>query len=152
MKLVIVRHGQAVGKAAGGERPLSDEGKEEVRRMAAFLAGKIQCPEIWHSTKLRAIQTALIFQEAGVGKTLVERKDLNPLDPVNPLVRDMNARSESLMVVGHLPFVRDLTLALLDSGGTGDWLNFTTARVVVLRRNERWILRDSIHPGLLSKS
>ena len=55
MKLYLVQHGEACAKEVDAERPLTDQGKRDIDRLAAFLkqAG-IQVSRVIHSGKLRA--------------------------------------------------------------------------------------------------
>ena len=149
MKLYIVRHGQALDKVIHPERPLSENGKAEVQRVADFLKGKVYCRSIWHSTKLRAIQTAAIFREAGIGLDMIERGDLNPMDSVYPMAEEINKENENLMIVGHLPFVFNLTSVLLKVKLEQPFIHFFPSDVVVLEKVANWNLLWIISPQIL---
>ena len=60
MRVYLVQHGLAKEKSEDAERPLSDQGREDVARVAGFLSlfEKPQPEKIIHSGKLRAAQTA----------------------------------------------------------------------------------------------
>lgn len=149
MRLFIVRHGQALDKATNPERPLSENGRAEVQKAADFLKGKVYCRSIWHSTKLRAIQTATIFREADIGLDLIERGDLNPMDSVYPFVEEINKENEDLMIVGHLPFIFNLTSALLKVKLEQPFIHFFSSDVVAMERVVNWNLLWVISPQIL---
>ena len=54
MKLYLMQHGEALREEEHPERPLTERGKEDVERVAAFLArAGIRVDQIRHSGKLR---------------------------------------------------------------------------------------------------
>lgn len=62
MKIYLMRHGTPLPKVNDQERPLSDQGRDDVERMADFLQkGGVQVEGIFHSGKTRARQTAEIM-------------------------------------------------------------------------------------------
>jgi phosphohistidine phosphatase len=65
MRLCLVQHGAALAKEVDADRPLSEHGVRDVRRVAAFLkdAG-IPVTRIVHSGKARAEQTAHLLAPA----------------------------------------------------------------------------------------
>ena len=67
MKLYLVRHGKACARDVDPERPLTHQGREDIRRLAAFLerAG-IRVERVIHGGKLRAVRTAARLAEAMV--------------------------------------------------------------------------------------
>ena len=107
MKLYLMQHGKAQTKEENPDRPLTEQGKNDVARIAAFLAraGR-ELREIWHSGKRRAEETAgivakhLQLQEGGVAM-----QGLNPNDDIHPVVETLQQRTTSVMIVGHLPFL-----------------------------------------------
>ena len=73
MRLLISRHGDAVSKMENPDRPLSDQGKTEVNRMASFLArAGIKTSRVIHSGKARAAQTGAIYANVIGGRCLIE--------------------------------------------------------------------------------
>ena len=62
MKLYLVQHGEAKSKDEDEKRPLTDQGRQGVERVAAFLKGAgVETKRVIHSGKLRAEQTAEIL-------------------------------------------------------------------------------------------
>jgi len=61
MKIYLMQHGEAEDKNTNPERNLTDRGRLDVTRVANFLVNTgLTIPEIWHSEKNRARQTAEI--------------------------------------------------------------------------------------------
>ena len=60
MRLYLVQHGEAKSKAEDPSRPLTERGREDVARVAAFAAGAgLQVGQIRHCGKRRAGETVL---------------------------------------------------------------------------------------------
>ena len=59
MYLYLVQHAEAMSKEADPSRSLTEQGMEDIRRVAGLAAGmKIRAHQIIHSGKMRALQTA----------------------------------------------------------------------------------------------
>lgn len=96
MSLFLVQHGENLPKDVDPEKGLSDEGKDEVKRIAS-LAGEHAIPVsvIKHSGKKRARQTAEILAEAlKLGGGVQDMEGLAPLDDVTKL--NVRAMAEAL--------------------------------------------------------
>jgi len=134
VRVYLVRHGNATPKSADPERHLSARGREQVRRVAAFLEPLgLRVASIWHSTKTRAAETAAILSgtvEAAEGPA--ERDDLAPNDDIHPVRRDIDRAEEDLMVVGHLPFLDHLASRLLTGNDAAETVKFTESAVACL--------------------
>ncbi|RLD16037.1 MAG: phosphohistidine phosphatase SixA, partial [Caldiserica bacterium] len=63
MRIYLVQHAEAKPKEEDPERPLTEKGVLNAKKVAEFLKGKIKPSCIYHSDKLRAKQTAKIFSE-----------------------------------------------------------------------------------------
>jgi probable phosphoglycerate mutase len=63
MELILIRHGLPVRSAETADPPLTDEGHEQARRAAAWLAPE-PIAAVYSSTMLRAVQTAEPFVRA----------------------------------------------------------------------------------------
>ena len=60
IRLYLVQHGEAVPETENPERPLTSRGREDIRRLAAFLAqANVRPRRIVHSAKLRAVDSAV---------------------------------------------------------------------------------------------
>lgn len=155
MRVYLVRHGNATPKSADPERHLSARGREQVRRVAAFLEPLgLNVGAIWHSTKTRAAETAAILSgavEAAEGPA--ERDDLAPNDDIHSVRRDIDRAEEDLMVVGHLPFLDHLASKLLVGSDAAETLKFTESAVACLEggassgRRLLWMVTPDLLPG-----
>lgn len=117
MKLYLVRHGAALSPEIDSEQPLSQQGREETERVAAYLKPKnIEIEEIIHGVKLRAKQTAAILgKRLAPDVMLVEKEGLEPMDPIEPILEEITLYERNVMLVGHLPFMERVVTALLGS-------------------------------------
>ena len=150
--LYLVRHGEATSKEQNPERPLTESGAMEVEQIAAwFTSTELPVDEIRHSGKLRAQQTAGIFaQHLGLPELPAETPGLNPNDDVQPVADSLSRETESLMLVGHLPFMGRLVGCLVVGDPEQTVADFDAAGVVVLQRaDERWSIVCAISPRLL---
>jgi len=122
--IYLVRHGDAVQAQVDPARPLSPKGRAEVEATArALLKEGAKIDEIWHSTKLRARQTAeIIGQILGVRKIL-EKEGLKPNDDPAPIAEILKHIPKTILIAGHMPFLADLSALLgkkvagFESGG-----------------------------------
>ena len=131
MKLYFLRHGEADWPDWTGsddERPLTDAGKKELRRVAKFLAQiGVAPPVILSSPLVRAVQTAEIAQKQ-VGGELATDEALSPgatARAVRALLKKRGA--EEVMLVGHEPDFSEMVRAF--TGGTVKMAKAGVARV-----------------------
>ena len=123
MDIYLVQHGQALSEEQDAQRPLSDEGRKAVTRMAEFLAARtsrlIETPiqELRHSGKLRAQQTAEILAGSLCPQaTLTAAEGMNPADDPRVVYDELaigRDRPGAIMWVGHLPHLGRLAGLLL---------------------------------------
>ena len=127
MKLYLLRHGKAEWPdwdKSDDERPLTKDGKGEMRRIAQFLAKLNVAPSLILSSPLpRAWQTAEIAADV-LGVQLQEEPTLRKAftaAKLRALVK--RAKGSDLMLVGHDPdftdVIRDLTGAIVKLGKGG---------------------------------
>ncbi len=152
MKLYLVQHGHAVTKSENPDRPLSEQGREDVQRLACRLGdAAIDVPRIWHSGKLRAEETAALLarkiQAAGKPEAI---KGILPNDPVTEFASDADVWDEDTMVVGHLPFMSRLLSLLLSSDMDARLVQFLPGSVVCMERVESdgWMINWMLRPEL----
>ena len=114
MAIYLVQHGKCLTKAVDPEKGLSEQGAEEVLRIAQVAAGYgIEVSEIRHSGKKRALQTAeIITQAINLEKGVRKEQGINPLDDVVAYARKLDFASHG-MIVGHLPFLEKLIAYLI---------------------------------------
>lgn len=152
MRLYLVRHATAQSDHLDPRRPLSERGRQEVEKVAAFLREKnLKIGVLWHSTKLRAIQTAEILASAlQIDNGVLPREGLSPNDPIDPMQKEIVFGQSDLMIVGHLPFVSLMASRLLTGDSGSDIISFYAATVVCLEgEGDNWRLAWMITPALL---
>jgi len=143
MDLYIVRHGEALPAASDAARQLSDHGRAEVEAVANAIHKRgASVRQIRHSGRVRAQETAeiiggVLLPPAGV----IETPGIHPDDPIEPFAFSLFGERESLMMVGHLPFVARL-VGFLTSGNTDrSPARFPTATVTYLQgEDDHWDL------------
>lgn len=154
MRLYLVQHGKAAEKTIASERPLTPEGAQEVDRIGTFLAlHHVEIPEVWHSGKTRAQQTAERLAKHIARKAKVEaRAGLAPKNEAADLVRTLRGHRTDLMIVGHLPFLSRLASSLLADDEDRDLVAFSNGGVVCLERDaeNRWRVQWVLTPQILS--
>lgn len=150
MRLYLVQHGEAMSKDENPERPLTAKGRENTTKTAKFLKKKgIRVRKIFHSTKLRAKQTAQIIASL-LGCELQEEKDLEPLADPSIWAKKIRSMNEDIMIVGHLPHLGALASLLL-CGESKEILRFYMGGVVCLEKEENWKLLFSIPPEFMDE-
>ena len=154
MELYLVQHGKAVAKDVDPARPLTQEGRAEVERVAVFIEPLNLCVDcVWHSGKTRAEQTAKILATViRADKGVIQHEGLGPNDDVGELVNELDALGRDVMIVGHLPFLSKLASVLISGSESAKAVAFKNGGVVSLRRGDDnlWQLAWLITPELLS--
>jgi phosphohistidine phosphatase len=154
MRLFLVQHGEALAKEVDPERPLSEQGRSDVARIADFLkrAG-IRVARVAHSGKTRAEQTAeLLAAAVAPGSDTESRSGIDPMDPIEAVAEEAATWSQDAMLVGHLPFMGRLASRLLSQGARADAVAFRPGSVACLERGAEgnWTLAWMIRPELLA--
>ena len=151
MNLYLVRHGCYAPLDVSMSCPLSLEGRADISRLAHFFSTmRLKVPTIFHSTKLRAKQTAEIVKGA-LGVAHCEfLEGLEPNDPIQPMLKLINSRGDDLMLVGHLPFIAKLTDQLLSVSDELNVVDYQPGTAVCLSNDSgqwciHWVLRSSIY-------
>jgi phosphohistidine phosphatase len=154
MRIYLTQHGLAVPKDLDPDRPLSEPGRQDVRRLADFLKGAgVQVAAILHSGKTRAEQTAALLAESLLANGQPQaRSGLGPTDPLETLVADIAFWSEDTLIVGHLPCLGRLASLLLAADPDRATLAFQPGSMACLERdaNGGWVLVWMIRPELLA--
>ena len=157
MRMILMRHGDALKGEFDAKRALSKKGKSEGDAAGVFLRSIGEFPDvILHSTLLRSKQTAE-HVEAALEKNglLQERKDLKPEDSPKDFLSGVLTEFDkyvgshyTIMVVGHNPFISDLAALL------GHALPFTTGTLLEAEGfaiREKWELCFYIKARFLKK-
>ncbi|MDX8387586.1 MAG: phosphohistidine phosphatase SixA [Ghiorsea sp.] len=138
MRIYLVQHGEAKDKAIDSERPLSDQGKEDVTRVAGFLS-LFERPKpslIVHSDKQRAVQTASMIAEAWQVLNVQESSGLAPNAMPEVWANRLQEMTEDVLFVGHLPHLSKLASLLVQGDAEKDTFVFRNGGCVCLERNE----------------
>jgi phosphohistidine phosphatase len=114
VRLYLVQHGQAKSETEDPERPLTDQGTDEVTRVAhqAVEVLGVRPARLVHSGKARSRQTAEVWSGLlGVGAEPAD--GLAPNDDPSTWAKRLGPSSDDLMLVGHLPHLGRLAAVLL---------------------------------------
>lgn len=154
MKLYLVRHGKTDSSVVQNP-PLSQMGKKECEAVAKFLSTKnLKISTIYHSTKLRAQQTADLFKKEGVlSALLVEKEGMKPDDSAHDFFKEMSVWKQDSMIVSHLPFLTEL-LSILVTGTSHETLvDLSCGCVICLKTSPTgWTIDWVITPELFVNS
>ncbi len=153
MKLYLVQHAKAASKDADPQRPLTEEGRRDIQKVAAFIKSlNLSVDYLWHSGKTRARQTAEILSEVvEVKKEIAAHEGLSPNDNVTVLKDELISGRKDIMIVGHLPFLPKLASLLLTNSESSNTVAFKNAGIVCLDYSDdnQWQLQWMIIPELL---
>jgi phosphohistidine phosphatase len=154
MRIYLTQHGLALPKDVDPDRPLSKQGREDVRRLAEFLdkAG-VQVGQVLHSGKTRAKQTAEMLAEALLPDGRPQaHAGLGPNDPVEKLSPEIAFWSVDTLIVGHLPYLGRLASLLLAADPDRPLLAFQPGTMACLEKDAegQWVLAWMVRPELLA--
>jgi phosphohistidine phosphatase len=143
--LYLIQHGEAADEKTDPARPLTQKGRSDVAETARFMREVgVEIDEVWHSTKLRARQTAEIIAKTLRLKYSFEKGCLNPNDPVASVADMINHGDKNIAIVGHLPFLAKLASFLLTGVDYKEVVRFKQGGVVCLRKKGiSWGLDES---------
>lgn len=118
--IYLLHHAAAVDPGVDPQQPLSPAGRAHAERLAADASARgVRPGTVWHSGKLRARQTAEVMWRAC--NPLAEFgaiRGLQPTDAPGEVERRLAGEARDVMLVGHLPNLRRILLALV--GGSED--------------------------------
>ncbi|MCS7279218.1 MAG: phosphohistidine phosphatase SixA [Thermodesulfobacteriaceae bacterium] len=151
MYLYLVQHGIPKSEKEDPTRPLSEKGKQEVEKVGQVLSKlNLKIYQIFHSGKLRAIQTAEILEKyLKPERGRSESEALNPLDDVSLWFTRIEKLEVPIMLVGHLPHLAKLVSMLLTGVPDKEVINFRQGAVICLeRKNLKWGINWIITPEI----
>lgn len=107
MRLYLIQHGDALAKDVDPERQLSDQGRADVTRLAAWLVAKnVAVSAICHSGKVRAQQTAELLEPVlESGGKIRSAEGIGPNDAPETFLKRLRNIDVDTLIVSHLPFV-----------------------------------------------
>ena len=144
MKIILVQHGEAVVPEKDPERPLTDRGLSQVKRLSEFMRRLPFYPSlILHSGKARARKTAEAVSFALGGVRMEERPFLNPDDPIRPMEDELKSLGVNVLIVGHLPHLKKLACSLLAGSEERDIVDFSNASPLILDRDKDSLRLDA---------
>jgi len=150
MTIYLVRHAEAEPTPQDDQRPLTPEGAAAARAVGEKLKRMgVKVTAIWHSPKLRALQTAqAIAKMLKPGKGLAEQSFLDPLDKPGPAARALRDAADAgmahIMVVGHLPHLARLAGKLLKWKRAVDRIDFSKPGVAIIERGKDGWVRSAL--------
>ncbi len=145
MAIFLSQHGKSAAKEIDPNRGLTEEGAEEVKRVASWLKqGDVRVAGVQHSGKHRARQTADLFAAAfDVTQRVTAEDGMDPLDDVAAFATRLDAATDC-MYVGHLPFMQRLVSHLVTGDPERSIVKFQNGGVVCLDYDKecaRWLIR-----------
>lgn len=149
MYLYLVRHGEA--DPEDPMKPLSSHGRREVEKIASYLLS-LEIHSIFHSTKLRAAQTAEVFTEyIRPAEGPAEKDGLAPMDDPKIWADRLDAVVDPTMLVGHLPHLSRLASLLITGDPDRVAFDFEAATVLCLHRHDdgRWANQWMLGPDMV---
>ena len=156
MKLYLAQHGEACAKDIDPERPLTDKGREDIERLAEFLArAGIEVERVIDSGKLRAAQTADLLAASVAPLVELETHDrINPNDDPRAFDWEQATGGQDTLVVGHLPFMARLVSLLVVGDPDRSMTAYRPGSVVCLERDSdgHWQIDWMIRPHLLGQA
>ena len=149
MDLYLVRHGDAVSAVENPQRPLSSAGRRRVEQTARLaLERKIQVSRIYHSGILRAQETAEILAEHIMPVSgIAPLSGLLPEDDPAMVKAEIDSATDSILLVGHLPFLSRFAALLVHGDPERPVVDFFPATIVCLSKlAARWKINWRIVP------
>jgi phosphohistidine phosphatase len=155
VKLYLAQHGDSLPEQVNPERPLSEQGQEDIRRLAEFIArAGVRVRRIYHSGKLRARQTAeLLGAHLAPGAAIEATSGLNPNDPVEPFANQIRTWTKDALLVGHLPFMGRLVTRLVCRAEDSQVAAFQPGSLACLERDAdgHWAVAWMLRPELFRR-
>lgn len=151
MDAYLVQHGEAKPESEDPARPLTDRGRDEVRRVARRAAALgLPMAEIRHSGKLRARQTAeTLAEHLSPLRGVREMEGLAPTDDPRQALLAVESALEPVILVGHLPHLSRLASTLLAGDSGRDIVRFRMGAIVCLVKAEAgWLLQWILTPEM----
>jgi len=152
MKVYLLQHGDSLSKDIHQERPLSEKGQKDIESLGRFLSSlNIQVACVWHSGKLRAKQTAEKLTKVSSIQCHIEAHNgLEPSDEITSIVKELDQRTEDLMLVGHMPFFGKLVSQLIAHDESKPIVLFEPGSMVCLERvdTKDWHINWMLSPQL----
>ncbi|MFO7822078.1 MAG: phosphohistidine phosphatase SixA [Lentisphaeria bacterium] len=153
MKVYLVQHAVAFKKEENPERPITEKGRADIKKTATFLGKSLQtnATQIFHSSKLRAAETAAIL-EAAIATAAEPAIDDDLKAKADPKAweKRLTTLEGDQVLVGHLPHLQKLASLLLTGDPDSKMVEFTNAGIVCLQNEngnkQKWVLLWAVRP------
>jgi len=153
MRIYLMQHGKPVSKEEDPDKPLSEQGRDDIERVAQFLKRcDVTIDEIFHSGKTRARQTAeIMMSKLNPGETPKEKSGLSPLDDVKEIAREINERDKDLLIAGHLPHLGKLVSLMVAGSDSVPIVGFQQGGVACLEKGkgDEWSIAWMLVPQII---
>jgi phosphohistidine phosphatase len=153
MNLYLVQHAEAKSKDEDPDRPLTDKGQSDIKKVANYVAqhGALQVGQILHSGKTRARQTAEVLAGALKGSGQVDQDDdLGATDEPSIWANRLSDSREDVILVGHMPHLSKLAALLVCGDEEGQAVDFQNGGVVCLTQDEdTWAVSWVVTPQIV---
>lgn len=133
------------------ERPLSDRGHRDAKRMSRYLKRKgLQVDLVLCSSSRRTTETLQAIEPALGPTTAVMIEDALytfDVDHILQRLSDVSADTKSVMVIGHNPAIQALAVLLTRPGSLKDQISLkypTAALTLVALENKSWDLSEPV--------
>ena len=155
MNLYLVQHAEPKKEEEDPQRPLSEKGWNDIRKVTVFIAEhlNVKVHAIYHSGKTRARQTAeTLAGHLNPPRETSQAEGLEPLAEPAAWVRRLDETKEDIMLVGHLPHLSKLSAYLLCQDETKKIVDFQMGGILCLRRDESgvWSIQWMLVPQMIS--
>lgn len=153
MRLYLMQHGLSMSKEEDPDRPLTDEGRAEVERVASLVGrAGITLDAVRHSGKTRARQTAEILGARLGPAEVIGTDGLAPVDDPRIAADRLVDPDGATALVGHLPHLSRLATLLLTGAADREVVAFRNGGLVCLDGGEdgwrlRWIVTPEVIAG-----
>ena len=138
MRIYIVQHGDSVAKEIDPNRPLSDQGKADIHRLAEWLSShNVRLAQILHSSKTRAKETAEILRPLlkSPGQ-IYEGQGLAPNDSPEAFLHQLRDPKKDTLIAGHMPFVARTVSQALTGAPDRQLVEFVPGSVAGIERSD----------------
>ncbi|MFH1984532.1 MAG: phosphohistidine phosphatase SixA [Pseudomonadota bacterium] len=152
MAIYLVQHALSLPKELDPRKGISPEGRKAAETIAGVAKTYgVHVSQIRHSGKLRAMETAAIFDQAlQPSGGVTDMPGLAPLDDVT-LIAEVLDPASNIMLVGHLPFMERLAAYLVTGTATRPVFRFQNAGIVCLDHHadfDSWVITWSLSPRI----
>ncbi len=152
MLIYLVQHADAKREEEDPSRPLSEQGLKDIKKVASYMSKlNIKVHKIFHSSKLRAMQTAEVLSENLKPTMGISEVDgLTPLDDPQIWAERLKGIPDDVILVGHLPHLAKLSSLLLCGTVERNIVSFKMAGFVCLKRDDaaawsvQWMLTPEV--------